>query len=131
MQTIAIDCPNCSAPLPVPYGETETGCEFCGSRLRHVPGATELEVVRTREDMKRRERVEVQRIILEQRLRQEEAARWRELAGKVAISALPVVGTHVGRAAFNAAMRRGCGCGCVVVVALVLAAGAAVAALVL
>ena len=86
MQTVAHDCPNCSAPLKVPLGEVETGCEYCGSRLKLLPGESELAVVRTREEMKRRERVEVQRLILEQKLRQEELARWRETAGKVAIA---------------------------------------------
>src|SRR5688572_31899564 len=72
MQTIAHDCPNCSAPLKVPLGEVETGCAYCGSRLKILPGESELEVVRTREEMKRKERVDVQRIILEQQLKRSE-----------------------------------------------------------
>jgi len=72
-------------------------------------------VVKTREDMKRRERVEVQRLILEKRLQEEEAERWRETAARVAIASLPIVGDVAGRAVFGAVMRRegGClGCGC-------------------
>jgi uncharacterized Zn finger protein (UPF0148 family) len=120
MQTRSVKCPNCSAPLALELGQVETGCEFCGSRLRFVPGQEELEVVRTREEMKRRERVAVQQIILEQKLRQEEAERWREMAGRVAIRALPVVGEAAGKALFRSAVGRGqgclgCGCGLVVV----------------
>jgi len=49
LKTVSLGCPNCSAPLSVPLGEVETGCEFCGSELRLLPGEQELEVVRTRE----------------------------------------------------------------------------------
>ena len=53
-------CPNCSAPLAVELGQVEVLCEFCDSRLRLIPGRDELAVVRTREEMKYRERVAVQ-----------------------------------------------------------------------
>ena len=114
MDTRTIHCPNCSAPLTVAMGETETLCPFCSSRLRMIPDKEELEVVKTREDMKRQERVEVQRVILQKRLEEEEAERWRQLAGRVAIAALPVVGDVAGRALFGAAMGEGgcVGCGC-------------------
>jgi hypothetical protein len=92
-------------------GEVETGCEFCGSELRLLPGEQELEVVRTREEMKRRERVDVQKHVLDQRLRQDEMERWRQAAGKVAIAALPVVSDAAGRALVRAAVHRGGG-GC-------------------
>ncbi len=97
METKALDCPNCSAPATVPLGEVETVCEYCGSHLRFLPDEREMEVVRTREEMKRRERVAVQKAILRKKLEQEELARWRETAGKVAIAALPVVGDESGR----------------------------------
>lgn len=128
MQTVAHDCPNCSAPLKVPLGEVETGCEYCGSRLKILPGENELEVVRTREEMKRRERVDVQRLILQQKLQQEELARWRETAGKVAIAVLPVVGRHVARGVVSAAIGRGRG-GCAVLPFLIAAIAGALAAL--
>ncbi len=127
MGTVSHHCPNCSAPLDLPIGEVEAVCEYCASRLRFVPGAEELEVVRTREEMKYRERVAVQKQILRNRLEQEEMDRWRQTAAKVAIAALPVVGQTAGRAMFGAAVRRGggcLGCGC-------LAAVAAIAALLL
>lgn len=98
-------------------------CDFCESRLKFVPEKGEMEVVRTREEMKYRERVAVQKLILEKRLKQEETERWRQTAAQVAISALPVVGATVGRELFRAALgrRSGCwGCGC-----LTLAASAA------
>jgi uncharacterized Zn finger protein (UPF0148 family) len=131
MDTQTIHCPNCSAPLSVPLGETETLCPFCGSRLRLIPGSGELEVVRTREEMKRRERVEVQRAILEKRLREEEAERWRQMAGRVAIASLPVIGDVAGRTLFGAAMGEGgcIGCGCLPVLLLVAIASTAAAAL--
>jgi uncharacterized Zn finger protein (UPF0148 family) len=127
METRAIHCPNCSAPLSVPIGETETLCPFCSSRLRMIPEGEELEVVRTREEMKRRERVDVQRLILQKRLQEEEAARWRQTAARVAIAALPVVGDVAGRALFGAAMRRGgcLGCGCLPLLVVVAAAASA------
>jgi hypothetical protein len=114
LETRTIHCPNCSAPLSVPLGETETLCPFCSSRLRLIPEREELEVVRTREDMKRRERVEVQRLILQKRLQEEESERWRQTAARVAIASLPLVGDVAGRAVFGAVMRRGgcLGCGC-------------------
>ena len=108
-------CPNCSAPLDVPLGEVEVVCPFCASRLRFLPEASELEVVKTREEMKYKERVEVQKLLMKKQLEQEEAERWRQTAAQVAISALPMVGTAVGRGLFRAALggRGGClGCGC-------------------
>jgi|SRR5688572_24964864 DNA-directed RNA polymerase subunit RPC12/RpoP len=128
MQTVAHDCPNCSAPLKVPLGEVETGCEYCGSRLKILPGENELEVVRTREEMKRRERVDVQRLILQQKLQQEELARWRETAGRVAIAVLPVVGRHVARGVVSAAIGRGRG-GCAVLPFLIAAIAGVLAAI--
>lgn len=114
MKPQVVHCPNCSAPLHVAMGETEVLCDYCASRLRFVPGHAELEVVRTREEMKRRERVDVQKALLEKQLRQEELARWRQTAAHVAIQAMPVVGQAVGKAAFRAAVSRagGAGCGC-------------------
>ncbi len=131
METRTLHCPNCSAPLEVPLGETEALCHFCSSRLRLIPDGGELEVVRTREEMKRRERVEVQRIILQKRLEQEEAERWRQTAGRVAIAALPVIGDAAGRAVFNVALRRGgcLGCGCLPAVVVLAVAATAAAAL--
>jgi uncharacterized Zn finger protein (UPF0148 family) len=131
METRTIHCPNCSAPLSVPLGETETLCAFCASRLRLIPGREELEVVRTREEMKRRERVEVQRLILQKRLQEEEAERWRQTAARVAIASLPVVGDVAGRALFGAVMRRGgcLGCGCLPVLAVLAVAVTVAAAL--
>ncbi|OYW01813.1 MAG: hypothetical protein B7X11_03880, partial [Acidobacteria bacterium 37-65-4] len=90
----------------------------------------EMEVVRTREEMKRKERVEVQRLQLQKQLQEEEAARWRQAAAQVAISTLPVVGTALGRDLFRAALgyrRGGClGCGCLLPLLVGLAALAAV-----
>jgi len=127
MDTRTIHCPDCSAPLSVPLGETETLCPFCSSRLRMIPDREELEVVKTREDMKRQERVEVQRIILQKRLDEEESERWRQTAARVAIAALPVIGDVAGRAVFGAVMQEGgcVGCGCLPIVGLILLAGTA------
>jgi len=121
-------CPNCGAPLDVPLGETEVACEYCSSLVRFVPGAEELEVVRTREEMKYRERVAVQKQILRNQLHREEMDRWRQTAAKVAISVLPLVGEAAGKALFRSAVRRGGGCfgsGCLglVLVLAVLMAG--------
>jgi uncharacterized Zn finger protein (UPF0148 family) len=127
MDTRHLGCPNCGAPLDVPLGEVEALCEYCRSRLRFVPEDNELEVVRTREDMKRRERVEVEKQILRNRLEQEEMDRWRQTAARVAIAAVPIVGRTAGRAAFNAAARGGggCGgCGCLGLIAALIAVGA-------
>ena len=121
-------CSNCSAPLEVALGQVEVLCEFCDSRLRIIPGEDELAVVRTREEMKYRERVAVQKAILRQKLEREEAERWRQTAAKVAIAAVPIVGRAAGRGLFNAALGRGggcLGCGCVTVVAVVVAVVAA------
>ena len=118
----AHDCPNCSAPLRVELGQVEVLCEFCDSQLRIVPGKDELAVVRTREEMKYRERVAVQKAILHQKLEREEAERWRQVAAKVAIAAVPVVGRAAGRGLFNAALDKGSGClgcGCLVVLTAV------------
>ena len=136
VETRTIKCPNCSAPLDVPLGETEVLCDYCDSQLRLLPEREELEVVRTREEMKYRERVAVAQARMRQDLAREEAAAWRQTAAKVAIVALPLVGSSAGRAVFNAALRRsgmgrGClGCGCLVpFVVLVAGLGALVAAL--
>jgi uncharacterized Zn finger protein (UPF0148 family) len=116
-------CANCSAPLEVELGQVEVFCEFCDSELKIVPGEDELAVVRTREEMKYRERVAVQKAILRQKLDSEDAERWRQTAAKVAIAALPIVGRSAGRGLFNAALARGggCfGCGCLALLAAVL-----------
>ena len=116
------NCPNCGAPLVVPMGETEVPCDYCSSLLRFVPGAEELEVVRTREEMKHRERVAVQKQILRNRLEQEEMDRWRQTAARVAIAAVPIVGRTASRAAFDSALRHGggcTGCGCLGLIAFV------------
>lgn len=126
MDTDHLGCPNCGAPLDVPLGEVEAVCEYCRSKLRFMPEDNELEVVRTREEMKHRERVEVEKQILRNRLEQEEMDRWRETAAKVAIAAVPIVGRTAGRAAFNAAAARGggCGgCGCLGLIAALIGAG--------
>lgn len=117
LETRPAHCPNCSAPLDLPLGETEASCAFCGSRLRWVPSTEELEVVRTREEMKYRERVAVQQELLRKRLKQEEASRWREAAAKVAIAAAPAVGSAAARTAVRVILGRaaGVGCGCLLV----------------
>ena len=127
VEATAHHCPNCSAPVKVPLGEVEVHCEYCGSQLRFIPEAEELEVVRTREEMKYRERVAVEKQILRDKLQQEEMDRWRETAAKVAIAAVPVVGRTAGRALFGAAVERGggCGCGCLAVLGGLLAAALA------
>lgn len=133
METRTLRCPSCSAPLEVPLGEVETGCEFCGSHLRLMPSQEELEVVRTREEMKYRERLAVQKIILNQKLQQEEAERWRRTAARVAIASLPVMGEALGRGLFRTAIRgslggsrAGCGClGALAGLGLLLAAACA------
>jgi uncharacterized Zn finger protein (UPF0148 family) len=115
-------CPNCSAPLEVPLGEVEALCAYCGSRLRFMPEAEELEVVRTREEMKYRERVAVQKQILRDRLEQEEMDRWGQAATRVAIAAMPAIGGAAGRAMFGSVAGRGggcVGCGCLAVLAAV------------
>jgi len=128
METRHLGCPNCGAPLDVPLGEVEALCEYCRSKLRLVPEENELEVVRTREEMKHRERIAVEKQILSNQLEREEMNRWRETASKVAIAALPIVGRTAGRAAFNAAARSGgggCGgCGCLALIAALVAGGA-------
>ena len=114
-------CPNCSAPVEVPLGEVEVFCEYCDSQLKFIPDAEELEVVRTREEMKYRERVAVEKQILKNKLHREEMDRWRETAAKVAIASVPIVGRSAGRALFGAALRKGggCGFGCVAVIAAI------------
>jgi hypothetical protein len=110
----------------VPLGEVELDCEFCDSRVRLIPGSSELEVVRTREALKHRERLALEQQRLRQQLEQAEAERWRQTAAKVAVAALPVLGRSAGRAVFDAALRRnrGClGCGCLPVLLLALASG--------
>ena len=118
-------CSNCSAPLEVELGQVEVFCDFCDSHLRIIPGEDELAVVRTREEMKYRERVAVQKAILRQKLEREEAERWRQTAAKVAIAAVPLVGRAAGRGLFNAALQRGggcLGCGCLGLVLALLGA---------
>jgi hypothetical protein len=115
MEEKDLKCPNCAAPLHVPLGETEALCHFCESRLKFLPDGREMEVVKTREEMKYKERVEVRRLVLQKQLEQEEHEAWRHTAAQVALQALPVVGTAVGRGLFRAALGRssGClGCGC-------------------
>jgi uncharacterized Zn finger protein (UPF0148 family) len=128
METRQLGCPNCGAPLNVPLGEVEALCEYCRSKLRFIPEENELEVVRTREEMKHRERIAVEKQILRNKLEQEEMDRWRETASKVAIAALPIVGRTAARAAFNQAAASsggGCGgCGCLALIAAAIAAGA-------
>lgn len=105
-------CPNCAAPVQVAVGEIQVVCEYCGSLLRFEPTAGELEVVRTREEMKRRERVEVQKAALRLRAEQREMERWRKTAATVALQAMPVIGDAAGRTLFRGAVRKGSGCGC-------------------
>ena len=112
METRHLGCPNCGAPLDVPLGDVEALCEYCRSKLRFVPEENELEVVKTREEMKHRERVAVEKQILRNKLNREEMDRWRETAAKVAIASVPIVGRTAGRALFNASLRKGSGCGC-------------------
>ncbi len=110
----------------VPLGETEVDCVFCDSRVRFLPGSEELEVVRTREELKYRERVALEQTRLRQQLEREEAERWRQTAARVAVAALPVLGRTAGRAVFDAALRRsgGClGCGCVLPLLLLVGTG--------
>jgi uncharacterized Zn finger protein (UPF0148 family) len=121
----SVKCPNCSAPLLVPLGETEVDCPYCDSRVRFIPGSEELEVVRTREELKYRERVALQQTRMRQQLEQDEAERWRQTAAKVAIAAVPLIGRTAGRAFFDATLRRGgggcLGCGCLLPLGLLLA----------
>jgi hypothetical protein len=128
METRHLGCPNCGAPLDVPIGEVEALCDYCSSRLKFIPEDNELEVVKTREEMKHRERVAVEKEILRKQYEQAEMDRWRETAAKVAIAAVPIVGRTAGRAAFSAAVGRaggGCGgCGCLGLIAAIVAAGA-------
>jgi DNA-directed RNA polymerase subunit RPC12/RpoP len=127
-QARTFKCPNCSAPLLVPLGETEVDCTYCDSRVRFMPGSEELAVVRTREELKYRERVALEQARLHQQLEREQAERWRQTAARVAVAALPVLGRTAGRAVFDAALRRsgGClGCGCVLPLLVLLGAGAA------
>ena len=126
-ETRHLGCPNCGAPLDLPIGEVEKFLRVCASRLKFIPEDNELEVVRPRKEvMKHRERVEVEKQILRNRL-EEEMDRWRETAAKVAIAAVPIVGRTAGRAAFNSAARSGggwAGGGCLGLIAALVAAGA-------
>jgi hypothetical protein len=127
MDTRSVHCPNCAAPLRLPIGDVEALCEYCASQLRFIPEAEEMEVVRTREEMRYRERVAVQKQILRNQMHHEEMDRWRSVAGRVAIAALPVVGEATGKAMFRAAVHRGggcAGCGCLGVVAAIAAVAA-------
>ena len=129
MEPHHLGCPNCGAPLDVPIGDVEALCEYCASSLRFIPEDNELEVVKTREEMKRRERVDVEKEILKRKFDQEEMDRWRQTAAKVAIAAVPIVGRTAGRAAFNAAAGKGggCGgCGCLGLIAALIAGGAVI-----
>ena len=119
------DCPNCAAPARAALGEVEVVCEYCGSLLRYEVTAEELEVVRTREEMKRRERIEVQKAALRHQAELEEMERWRRVAADVALQAMPVIGDAAGRALFRGALRRGsgCGCGCVALIVGLIVAG--------
>ena len=118
VQATSHHCPNCSAPVVVPLGEIEIYCEYCDSQLRFIPDAEELEVVKTREEMKHRERVAVEQQILRNKLHREEMDRWRETA----IASVPIVGRTAGRVLFGAALRKGSGCGCLAVLGAMLAA---------
>lgn len=132
MEEKDLKCPNCAAPLDLPMGETEVLCDFCESRLKFLPDTREMEVVRTREEMKYKERVEVRKLVLQKQLKQEEAEAWRRTAAEVALRALPVVGTAVGRGLFRAALGRssGClGCGCLTTLLALLAGILALATL--
>jgi hypothetical protein len=121
-------CPNCAAPLDAAIGDVEDICEYCGSLIRLIPEAEELEVVRTREDMKRRERVAIQKEKLRRHVEQQEMERWRRAAAGVALRAMPIIGDAAGRAIFRGALRRG-GCGCIGCgLLVVLATGSAVSA---
>lgn len=118
-------CANCSAPLEVELGQVEVFCDYCDSHLKVIPGQDELELVKTREEMKYRERVAVQKAILRQQLEREEAERWRQTAANVAIAAMPMVGRAAGRGLFNAALRSGSGClscGCLSLLVLLMVA---------
>ncbi len=129
MEEHHLGCPNCGAPLDVPIGEVEAICEYCASRLRFIPEDNELEVVKTREEMKHRERIAVEKEILRKKFETEEMDRWRQTAARVAIAAVPIVGRTAGRAAFNAAAGRGggCGgCGCLGLIAALIAGGAVI-----
>jgi hypothetical protein len=127
----SVKCPNCSAPMAVPLGECEMLCDFCDSLVRFLPGSGEMEVVRTREEMKSRERVALAQERMRQQLEAEEAARWRQTAANVAIAALPILGRTAGSAIFDAVLgnRRGClGCGCVIPLLALLTGAACVLA---
>lgn len=106
----------------------DASCDYCASTLKFIPGTDELEVVRTREEMKYKERVAVRKAILRKQLDQEESERWRQAAGRVAIAAVPILGDAAGRAVFGATMRKGsgCGCGCLTILGVL---GAGLAAL--
>ncbi len=106
-------CPNCSAPVKLAVGQIEALCGYCGSHLRFTPDKSEMEVLKTREEMRYRERVAVKKAVLRQQLEREEMAAWRKTAANVAIAALPVVGNVASRSIVNAAIRKGGGCfGC-------------------
>jgi hypothetical protein len=116
-ETRCVKCPNCSAPVDLPLGEVQWTCEFCESLIRFLPGTEEMEVVRVREELKSRERLEVEQERIRKEHERQEAEAWRKTATDVAIKALPVIGGSAGRALFRATLgrRRGClGCGCVV-----------------
>lgn len=118
-EATTVKCPNCAAPVTLAVGEVEAECAYCGSLLRCLPDAREMEVVRTRAEMKVRERVAKHQAELRKQLDQEEMEAWRRTAAKVAVAALPMVGTAAGRAIFQRTLGRGSGClgcGCVVTI---------------
>jgi hypothetical protein len=117
--------------MAVPLGDVEATCEYCESLVRFIPGSDEMQVVRTREEMKYRERVALHQESMRQQLQREEYAAWRQTAAKVAIAALPIVGRTAGRVVFNAALRRGgcAGCGCVLPIVLLTGAATLLAAI--
>jgi len=111
-------------------GEVEVDCDYCDSRVRLLPGSDEMEVVRTREELKSRERV-----TLEQERLRRQVSRRRPSAGARPPRAWPLPRCPCWAAARVAPRRRalrrpgGClGCGCLLPLALLLAAGSALAA---
>jgi len=117
--------------MAVPLGEVEAHCQYCESLVRFIPGSEELQVVRTREELKYRERLALHQERMRQELQREEYEAWRQTAAKVAIAALPIVGRTAGRVVFDAALRRGgcLGCGCVLPFVLLVSTATLLAAI--